>query len=308
MARMNQFACFAFVGVILLLGAASVRAQFGPPSGGNGRFGGGPPDPGRIFDFIARGKDHIEISQLRRGRDQVEAWAKQNGISNGKLTRDQFSKYFQSRMKEKEQGSLQTSSEKKEERKESDSGSDRIKRMADWYFRRRDRNRDGQLNRDEMSDTLRGRYRDFDKNRDGLISREAAGEYIKAWSKGQIRRNTGSDRTNVTTIVVDEDPRPIVFRVGKLPSNLPDWFEETDKDLDGQVGLYEWRKTEKPFDEFVGMDRNDDGFLTAEEVLFHKEYGESDNQGQVTRSPSSNSSGGSTRGSFFSRFRKGRGR
>src|SRR2546430_11873492 len=34
-----------------------------------------------------------------------------------------------------------------------------------------------------------------------------------------------------------------------------------------QVGLYEWVKGGKPISEFREMDFNDDGFLTAEEVL-----------------------------------------
>jgi hypothetical protein len=48
---------------------------------------------------------------------------------------------------------------------------------------------------------------------------------------------------------------------------LPAWFEQLDTNQDGQVSLYEWRVSGRPIAEFLCMDRNDDGFLTAEEVL-----------------------------------------
>jgi hypothetical protein len=61
--------------------------------------------------------------------------------------------------------------------------------------------------------------------------------------------------------------RPAVYRVGKLPKGLPPWFAQLDKDNDGQVGLYEWKAAGKATTEFLSMDANGDGFLTAEEVL-----------------------------------------
>src|SRR5262249_39674756 len=72
----------------------------------------------------------------------------------------------------------------------------------------------------------------------------------------------------------EEEKRRIVYRVGKLPPELKTvapWFEELDKDKDGQVGLYEWKAAGKSTKEFLTMDKNADGFLTVEEVLrFHK--------------------------------------
>ena len=51
------------------------------------------------------------------------------------------------------------------------------------------------------------------------------------------------------------------------PKILPKWFKELDTDGDGQVALYEWRRAGKKLDEFSEYDLNDDGFITAEEVL-----------------------------------------
>src|SRR5439155_1070764 len=40
-----------------------------------------------------------------------------------------------------------------------------------------------------------------------------------------------------------------------------------DNDQDAQVGLYEWKVSGRPIDEFQMYDRNQDGFITVEEVL-----------------------------------------
>jgi hypothetical protein len=60
-----------------------------------------------------------------------------------------------------------------------------------------------------------------------------------------------------------------VYRPGSLPAGLPDWFVQLDTDRDAQIGLYEWRKSGRPLEEFQAMDRNNDGFLTVEEVLWY---------------------------------------
>jgi lysophospholipase L1-like esterase len=52
------------------------------------------------------------------------------------------------------------------------------------------------------------------------------------------------------------------------PIPLPDWFRQLDTDGDGQIGLYEWRASGRPLDEFQRLDRNQDGFLTADEVRY----------------------------------------
>ena len=67
----------------------------------------------------------------------------------------------------------------------------------------------------------------------------------------------------------DDEGRPVVIRPGKFPPEVPDWFIRLDADGDGQVGLYEWKTSGRPLAEFARMDRNDDGFLTAEEVLYY---------------------------------------
>ena len=70
-----------------------------------------------------------------------------------------------------------------------------------------------------------------------------------------------------------------------MPKELPAWFEEADKDKDGQVGLYEWKASGKSVSEFMAMDLNGDGFITAEEVLRHQRVA-----AKVSDSPSVGSS------------------
>lgn len=46
---------------------------------------------------------------------------------------------------------------------------------------------------------------------------------------------------------------------------LPDWFRQRDQNQDGQLGLYEWPRSQ--VDEFRRFDLNRDGFLVQAEVL-----------------------------------------
>lgn len=55
------------------------------------------------------------------------------------------------------------------------------------------------------------------------------------------------------------------FKKPTLPSGMPSWFVENDKDGDGQVSLHEWPKDR--LDEFYKYDRNGDGIITIEEAM-----------------------------------------
>jgi hypothetical protein len=77
------------------------------------------------------------------------------------------------------------------------------------------------------------------------------------------RRNDKKDKDKDA-----DDDKPVAIRYGKLPKGLPDWFEEYDIDKDGQVALWEWRKSGGgTIAEFKAYDLNDDGVITADELL-----------------------------------------
>lgn len=65
----------------------------------------------------------------------------------------------------------------------------------------------------------------------------------------------------------EEDKRPFVARYGNLPKEAPSWFNSLDSDQDGMIGLYEWRRDKRAITEFVEMDLNGDGYLTADEYV-----------------------------------------
>lgn len=161
----------------------------------------------------------------------------------------------------------------------------RLKSQSDSYFRRQDRNKDGQLDKDEMSSRLRGRYEKYDSNGDGKISSSEAKSYVRAFLErvyeSRIAHWKYSGIIEPTTTNVDQsilEKRPVVFRGGHLPEELHDtWFEDSDRDGDGQIGLYEWRYAGKDLEDFGDFDRNNDGLLTPAEMLYYQKHVAGDN-------------------------------
>ena len=223
--------------------------------------------------------------------------------------------------------------------------------MFESMFLRSDKNGDGRITMDEASDRLRGSFALYDKNGDGAIDRTEFAAYMTDrmsnggrggpggpgnfggpsgtnpfqpgfppqagnwqggpppgdWSQNRDDRS-GRDKRRGEE---EEDPRPVVYRYGKLPKEIPDWFEKLDTDHDGMVGLYEWRRAGRKTETFVEMDLNGDGYLTADEWLrfsklqLEKKPGDDDEEGGGTPTisryssggpPSSNTPGGPPRG------------
>jgi len=134
--------------------------------------------------------------------------------------------------------------------------------IAQWRFNQLDTNGDGRLSFDEMDDVLKAEREKWDTNKDGFIDFEEFKEYMRA----RIQQNQQNGQGGLGPDGLEEE-KPTVYRVGKLPPNLPAWFALYDTDRDGQIGLYEWKAAGQPIDKFIEMDRNGDGFLTVEEVL-----------------------------------------
>ena len=143
--------------------------------------------------------------------------------------------------------------------------------IAEYRFRQLDTNGDGLLNYDEMAqdEALQSERQKWDTNGDGNIDLNEFKEYMKARiQQFQAGRTGGQQGWNpLQMLEEDQDKKPVVYRAGKLPPNIPAWFRELDTDGDGQVGLYEWKAAGRPIPEFETYDLNGDGFLTVEEVM-----------------------------------------
>jgi Ca2+-binding EF-hand superfamily protein len=166
-------------------------------------------------------------------------------------------------------------------------------KQTEFSFKVRDRNGDGYLDKDEMPAEIRNNLAMYDKDGDGRISFDEYLEYRILTQAGfpmpgdkagkpappvpmvpEVPAMQEKPATPPRVIIVDDDElerRPTVYRAGNLPKGMPSWFALLDTNADGQVALWEWRKGGKSLGEFAMWDRNHDGFITVEEVLYKLE-------------------------------------
>ncbi len=122
---------FLFCAALFLLGPAEALTQQPGGGGGKGGKGGGKggntTQPGganrgssldptqmaqQMFDRLADGKDEIVIADLPaqgsfngpKPPATLQAWATAKGITNGKITRDQYTEYVKERLAQAQQG------------------------------------------------------------------------------------------------------------------------------------------------------------------------------------------------------------
>jgi Ca2+-binding EF-hand superfamily protein len=305
-----------FMGCLaLLLGPTTGLTQFqgGGFQGGGNRGGGFPGgggfqfDPGMIFDRMSQGRQTINIAEMRMGQDDAQAWAQKQGITNGQLTRAQFIAYFQA--PETQQAMQQRMAQF---RAGGGGGGQRQGRQfggqggptapgtggapggnrgpfgggdpnawMDERFRQLDKDGDGYLSYEEMTENLKAEKDKWDTNKDGKIDIFEWREYVKAFAQQQRQQMSGVPGAGAapaggppadgSTEQAAKKPEPrkrvAVYRAGKLPPNVPPWFKEYDTDNDAQVALYEWKDKNRSVEDFQKLDLNGDGFITVEELI-----------------------------------------
>jgi len=243
-------------------------------------FGGNRGDPGQMFDRLSQGKDVITRDSLDNPwmQGMFDRLAEAAGITNGRMTRDQFIKASEQVRQNFGGGFGGRGPGGPNANQQSQDRGNNIDARAEQVFNNLDANKDGVLNYDEMPEELRAEREKWDTDKNGLISLDEFKAYFRARME-QRRQNRESfsqaDQALPDSIGVEpmapqaeeEEKKPIAYRAGKLPKELPAWFDQYDTDRDGQIGLYEWKATGRSIEEFNQIDRNGDGFLTVDEVL-----------------------------------------
>ena len=249
-------------------GQMIMQGQGGKGGKNQMKLGGMNFDMNGVFDAMAQGKSSVSISSLGPLAQPLQQWARDNGNTTGIINRQQFNSFAQSYL-----GSMQAGLGAAGKGK---GGKGNPDATAETRFKSADKNSDGRLAPEEMSSQLRdsGVWKIYDRDKNSSLSLEEYKSYWREYTAAQQgfgvggKGNTGF---NSNTILIDDslDQRPVVYRAGKLPKELPAWFTQYDTDKDAQIGLYEWRLSQEPYMKFEGMDRNQDSLLTAEEVLWH---------------------------------------
>jgi hypothetical protein len=288
-------------GALLVLALVPPQATTQAPGDKKGK-GGGKVDPYRMFDFLAKGRDHFLISETSELRDSLLKYAREKGITDGRLTREQFAAWAADLVAKLAAEGVPVDTKLLLAAAATGSG-DKDKPGGGfnpeiWLpqiqleFQKRDEDSDQKLSRKEMPGNLRDKLDRWDKNKDTLIDFNEFKDYYfdrlqekaakdaqkAAKGKGDPKKQPGNGGTSSgngtsnpgerTTVNLDDlDAKPLVYRADSLPSDVPGWFKEYDEDKDLQVALYEWRKHGKSDEEFMAMDRNEDGLLTVEEVV-----------------------------------------
>ena len=316
-----KYFVLAGLAILLVLPTPGLTQNGGFPGGGRfpggGGFGGGMNmDPSERFNQYTGGKDVWRRSEITDPNMQrrFDFAAQMVGATNGEITRQQYVDAMQ-RMRQgggffgagrgpgaapgTGQPGAAPAAPAGGGAGQGGPGGWNPDAMIEGWFRRYDKNGDGLLNNDEMPEALKAERDRWDTNKDGFIDLNEFKAYAQArMQQAQADRATqgwggggwggqGAMPMPVPELPVENeaDKRPVVYRASNLPKELPAWFKEADTDQDGQVGLYEWKAKGWAIEEFQKMDRNNDGFLTVEEVLRYQKDQVAPNGTGVAGSP-----------------------
>jgi hypothetical protein len=224
---------------------------------GQGNWGGGTGggranmlgDSNKLFDTLAQGQETLSIESTGMLQPMLTQFASQQGITSSTITRQQFAQFSQQMTTKLFSGDPDTKNMM----------GDVWKQMA------------AQAKKDIQDDPNGERAQKWAQFREYVRDNPDVKAALDKFREAIDQSKNGDPNMDLPPGLNLEELNklPVVYRTGKLPSNMPAWFTQLDTDRDGQVGLYEWRHSGKAVSEFQLMDRNGDGLLTAEEVLYY---------------------------------------
>jgi hypothetical protein len=277
-----------------------------------------------MFDRLSGGKDTVSVDALPDWvtrfrpdtKQKMTDFLKSKGVTNGQMTRALYTEFVQAQTGQgggaQPAGGTTAPAAK--------GGDDEVTKA----FNALDRNGDGKLDSSEMPPEILRNLTRWDTNGNGTIELNEFRAYHVAQQQRQNRNNQRGGRggpwggnpwgggqggqpwwQGQQPAAPAEEPPPTVYKVGKLPKGLPQWFEPMDTDKDGQIGLYEWKASGRPVSEFLAIDANGDGFITVEEMLRYQKSQpkQAGGRGTTGQSPTWNDSDnpGSDAGANFNR-------
>jgi hypothetical protein len=183
------------------------------------------------------------------------------------------------------------SDEDEADRSEAQANNDRYVRFAETMIRNFDKDKNGTIEKSEWS-SMTGDPASADFDRDGKLTKDElvkrlADKYGGGGNSGsgsstpaRTTSSLNSNRSGVSSKDAyaasrsygeEQGARPayrFLTPVERLPSGLPDWFLEKDKNADAQVGMYEFASewTDEEVQKFTKLDKNSNGFISAKEV------------------------------------------
>jgi hypothetical protein len=241
--------------------------------------------PDSFFQSLANGSDVLDRSKMNPAMHWMfDRVAQKLNITDGRITKAQFQEYMDQK-KSEGSGPPPATTTPNGNGGMDFSNPQNLARLADDSFRRSDQNQDGVLELEEMPEDLQSSLDTWDVNDNGMVDMEEfrpffiarmqqkmeerpSGVFTNGWANG-ARDSIGAMNRDGGAFV-----RPPVYNSSNLPRNLPDWFNRDDSNRDLQVSFAEWRRShESDLDGFQRMDRNNDGFITVDEVLWHQNRG-----------------------------------
>ena len=228
----------------------------------------------QMFDGMSGGKNTLNRNELDPNRQRFfDMLAKAGNVSGDTMTRQQFTAAFDQMRSGGIGGGGPMTFDMRGGGRGRGPGGPSDPDQISARFDRMDADHDGLIQYEEMSGRLRENWKQYDTNNDGAISLDEFKVYMADMAaqraeNGNFSRGSSDGLPGIDgRPAVEEIRKPVVYRLGQMPKDIPAWFEQLDTDRDGQVGLYEWVKDGRSVEDFQRLDRNDDGFLTVEEVM-----------------------------------------